>query len=565
VPYIALYRKWRPQTFDEVVEQSSIVTILKNTVKTGRIAHAYLFCGTRGTGKTSMAEIFARAINCLEPQDGNPCNKCEICRGILEQRILDVTEIDAASNNGVDNIRDITEESIYAAAQAKYRVYIIDEVHMLSTGAFNALLKTLEEPPNNVVFILATTEPHRLPATILSRCQRFDFKRISRAGIIERLVKICEDLNIEYEKSALGLIAQKADGALRDAINLLDQAISSSQGKITVKSVRDASGSIDREFLERFTEKLLRGDSSAILQFADTIFSEGRDPSNFLTELMGILRDMLIVMTVRNPESMLFEDEQPLTRLKELADMTTSQELGLIIRELSKLDNSLKWAVQRKIIFEIGLLRLSDKNFAGEHEELIERINVLENRLNEFISSGIRNSMPVQQDEPRIQNNEDVSSCKAKSGGTSKSQSDNKTQTKSIGDNKGVGIVMGDLDWVDFISAISDNGKVSISNIIKINSKAYVFEPDVIYLVFENKAIFDMISKPDIINILNSSASRAMNSSYAVHCVMKNEFEKLDPEQKNEAEKTGPDEFTKALDMLEKMSLDEGFVIEEKD
>ena len=296
--YIALYRKWRPQTFDEVVEQDSVVSILKNTVMTRRIAHAYLFCGTRGTGKTTLAKIFAKAINCKNPQDGNPCNTCEICRGINSGSILDVSEIDAASNNGVDNIRSIIDESVYSAAQAEYRVDIIDEVHMLSTGAFNALLKTLEEPPRNVVFILCTTEPHKLPVTILSRCQRYDFKRISRDGIVSRLEEICQSLDTEYEIPALQFIAQKADGALRDAISLLDQTIASCDGKITIGAARSASGSLDRASVEDFTEKLLQSDGVTLLQYTDKIFADGRDPSNFIGEIMGILRDIMVTLTV---------------------------------------------------------------------------------------------------------------------------------------------------------------------------------------------------------------------------------------------------------------------------
>ena len=220
--YMALYRKWRPMTFDEVVEQSPVVTVLRNAVISGRIAHAYLFCGTRGTGKTTMAKIFARAVNCLNPQNGSPCNECDVCRNILNQQILDVSEIDAASNNGVDNIRAIIEETAYAASIAKFKVFIIDEVHMLSTGAFNALLKTLEEPPENVIFILATTEPNKLPVTILSRCQRYDFKRISQEGIIGRLEKICKEQELSYELPALALLLTQAEGesVVKDAQDL---------------------------------------------------------------------------------------------------------------------------------------------------------------------------------------------------------------------------------------------------------------------------------------------------------------------------------------------------------
>jgi DNA polymerase-3 subunit gamma/tau len=234
---MALYRKWRPLTFEDVVEQRHIVTTLKNSIKNNTVSHAYLFCGTRGTGKTTLAKIFARAINCPESTDGSPCNKCDTCRGILDGSIIDVVEIDAASNNGVDDVREIKEAVMYVPAVTKYKVYIIDEVHMLSTGAFNALLKTLEEPPQNVVFILATTEPHKLPATILSRCQRFDFKRITMDGLVSRLEIIAKDCGIPFEYSALQLIARLSEGGMRDAISLLDQCISLGKESINREDV----------------------------------------------------------------------------------------------------------------------------------------------------------------------------------------------------------------------------------------------------------------------------------------------------------------------------------------
>ena len=275
--YMALYRKWRPQRFEDVVEQGAVVRILKNAVMTGRIAHAYLFCGTRGTGKTTLAKIFARAINCEHPQDGNPCNECTICKGILNGQILDVSEIDAASNNGVDNIRAIIDETAYAASVAPYRVYIIDEVHMLSAGAFNALLKTLEEPPANVIFILATTEPHKLPVTILSRCQRYDFKRISQEGIVARLKTICDSSSVAYAPEALAFLAQKADGAMRDAISLLDQTIASCADSITLEGARSATGSLDKDTLESFARALLESNGQQILALTHQLFTDGRD------------------------------------------------------------------------------------------------------------------------------------------------------------------------------------------------------------------------------------------------------------------------------------------------
>jgi len=379
--YMALYRKWRPVTFDQVVEQENAVSILKNAVIQNRIAHAYLFSGTRGTGKTTLAKIFARAINCQHPVNGNPCNECEICRGIMNQQILDVSEIDAASNNGVDNIRQIIDDSAYASSVARYRVYIIDEVHMLSQGAFNALLKTLEEPPENVVFILATTEPHKLPVTILSRCQRYEFKRISREGITKRLRLICSETGIDATDEALEFLAEKADGALRDAISLLDQATAAGGEKLTLAKARDATGSIDREFLWDFAGAVLNSDSRRLLEMSHRLFTEGRDPSNFLLELTGVIRNMMIVNSVPDPGTLLFEDEEGIRRLKLLAKGHGNAELSLLIQELSRLDNNLKWAVQRQIVFEAGILTVSDRKWGAETASVESRLTAVEEML----------------------------------------------------------------------------------------------------------------------------------------------------------------------------------------
>ena len=387
--YMALYRKWRPQTFDEVVEQENVVNILRNAVIQNRIAHAYLFSGTRGTGKTTLAKIFARAVNCLHPVNGGPCNECEICRGILEGRILDVSEIDAASNNGVDNIRAVIDDSVYSSSAARYRVYIIDEVHMLSLAAFNALLKTLEEPPENVIFILATTEPNKLPVTVLSRCQRYEFKRISRDGIAARLRYICGETGIDATDEALGFLAEKADGALRDAISLLDQTSAATQGKITLAAARAATGSLDREFLWDFTAAILNSDCRRLLELSRRIFNEGRDPSVFLRELIEVLRNMLVVMSVKDPSELIFEDERGIATLKNLAKGLRVREVSMLIRELSGLDNNLKWAVSRQIVFEAGVLGAADRRWKEDTVSIETRLSELEGRIADIAEKGI--------------------------------------------------------------------------------------------------------------------------------------------------------------------------------
>jgi DNA polymerase-3 subunit gamma/tau len=366
--YMALYREWRPLVFDDVVEQEHIVKSLKYSVNTGRIAHAYLFCGTRGTGKTTMAQILSRAINCKEPDNGNPCNKCDICKGILSGSLLDVMEIDAASNNSVDNIRDIRDEVIYSPSHTKYKVYIIDEVHMLSTGAFNALLKTLEEPPSHVVFILATTEPHKLPATILSRCQRYDFRRITAAGIVERLRKISIENGIEVEEKALKLIANISDGALRDALSILDQCISLGSKKITFSDVLSITGTANEQLVSALVSSIIKQDISDILMLVNQLVAEGKDISQFIASLISYFRNILVCKLLENTENI---TENILDISGEFLTVMKSQAAGLekdnivyIIKELSELESNLKWSNHPRVMLEIALIKICTKTTA---------------------------------------------------------------------------------------------------------------------------------------------------------------------------------------------------------
>lgn len=296
--YRVLYRKWRPQTFEEVYGQPHITATLKNELVSGRVAHAYLFTGSRGTGKTTCAKILSKAVNCLSPHDGDPCNECEICRGIDNGSVLDVIEIDAASNNGVDNIRDLRDEANFTPVKAKYRVYIIDEVHMLSTGAFNALLKILEEPPEHVIFILATTEVHKLPATILSRCQRFDFKRITPEDICARLQYVAKHENITLDEDAAALIAKVADGALRDALSLLDRCCAVDE-HITSEVVTKSAGLAGRDYLMRLSECIIKKDCASALGIINELHMNSCDMERLCSEFMFHLRDLMIVKTVK--------------------------------------------------------------------------------------------------------------------------------------------------------------------------------------------------------------------------------------------------------------------------
>lgn len=353
--YIALYRKYRPKNFDEVIAQEHIKQTIKNQVKNNRVGHAYLFSGVRGTGKTTIAKILARAVNCLNPHDGNPCNECEMCIEALEGRLTDITEMDAASNNGVDNIRDIREEVEFLPTKAKYRVYIIDEVHMLSTGAFNALLKTLEEPPSHVIFILATTEPQKIPATILSRCQRFDFKKIPLKDIMTGLRSICNANNVTIEDGALRLIANLAEGALRDAISVLDRCISDGDSEITENKIRELTGIPEIEHLTKILECLITYDVEGVIKNTEEIIKEGKDINTFIWELIKLVKDMLVLNICGEMDTY---NEEEKAKFKNILNKSSKKRLIELIDGLSSIESSMKWSLEKEMLFETGLIKL---------------------------------------------------------------------------------------------------------------------------------------------------------------------------------------------------------------
>lgn len=368
--YLALYRKYRPSTFDEMVGQKAVIQALHNQVKYGQIGHAYLFCGTRGTGKTSTAKVFARAVNCLHPVDGNPCNQCELC--LEAESGFNLVEIDAASNNGVDNIRDLREEVQYTPSKGKYKVYIIDEVHMLTASAFNALLKTLEEPPKHVIFILATTEPHKVLPTILSRCQRYDFKRITTDEIADRLRYVCEQEAIEVQEDALRYIAALADGGMRDALSILDQCHAYyMKEEITLSKVQDVLGAVDSLVFTQMTDAIIQEDTAALLTLVDRVFADGREAVQFITAWNAYLRNVLVSRVLKEKGNDLIEaDPEQFMRIQAQAEQISSDRLTYLIEELAKLETKLKTASQKKVVLEVGLIRLLHE----EAEEVIRPI-----------------------------------------------------------------------------------------------------------------------------------------------------------------------------------------------
>lgn len=357
--YTALYRKFRPDTFSGVVGQEHIVKTIKNQILSDRVSHAYLFCGTRGTGKTSTAKIFARAINCLSPKEGNPCNVCELCQAALENRSMNVIEIDAASNNGVDNIREIREEVKYPPSQGKYKVYIIDEVHMLSSGAFNALLKTLEEPPAHVIFILATTDPQKVPPTILSRCQRFDFHRITTEQIAQTLAQYMDMEKISVQKDALHYIARLGSGSMRDSLSILDQCTAFySNTTLTLHHVLDVVGAVDNSILFSMVEAILSKDAKGCMNFVEQIMLQGRDISQLVTELVVHFRNLLICITIEEAFSLLDVSSEEYEHLQSQSKTLSKEECMHLIHLFSQLQNDLKYASNERILLEVALLKL---------------------------------------------------------------------------------------------------------------------------------------------------------------------------------------------------------------
>ncbi len=382
--YTALYRKFRPERFEDVKGQDHIVTTLRNQIEAERVGHAYLFCGTRGTGKTSIAKIFAKAVNCEHPVDGSPCGECRSCRTIAAGASMNVIEIDAASNNGVDNIREIVDEVSYSPAEGRYKVYIIDEVHMLSIGAFNALLKTLEEPPSYVIFILATTEVHKIPVTILSRCQRYDFKRISIDTLADRMRDLMDTEGQQVEEKALRYIAKAADGSMRDALSLLDQCIAFHYGKkLTYDKALDVLGAVDTEVFSRLLRAVLERNVTDCIRLLEEVVMQGRELTQFVSDFTWYLRNLLLVKTSDEGaiEDVIDISSENLARLREEAELAQTDAIMRYIRELSELSGRIRYAGQKRILIEIALIKLCRPQMEKHTESILDRIRAIEQQL----------------------------------------------------------------------------------------------------------------------------------------------------------------------------------------
>lgn len=377
--YMALYRKFRPDTFEDVKGQEAIVTTLKNQIKSGRIGHAYLFCGTRGTGKTTIAKIMAKAVNCENPVDGSPCGECPMCQRISAANSMNVIEIDAASNNGVDNIREIVEEVSYSPTEGKFKVYIIDEVHMLSTGAFNALLKTLEEPPSYVIFILATTESHKIPITILSRCQRYDFKRISIDTIAGRIKELTDKEQVDIEDAAIRYIAKAADGSMRDALSLLDQCIAFHYGEtLTYEKALKVLGAVDNSVFATLLDCIIDKNIMGAISLLDEVVMQGRELPQFVNDFIMYLRNLMMVKSADVPAEVLEISNEALAVLKEEAEKLDINTIFRYIRVFSELSNQIKFASQKRIAIEVAIIKLCRPQTETKQDAIFDRIRALE-------------------------------------------------------------------------------------------------------------------------------------------------------------------------------------------
>lgn len=533
--YIALYRKWRPKVFNDLVGQESISRILKNQVINQRIAHAYLFSGGRGTGKTTTAKIFSRAVNCIAPKDGNPCNECEICTGILSGNIMDVVEMDAASNNSVDDVRNIRDEVFYTPNVSKYRVYIIDEVHMLSQGAFNALLKILEEPPKHVIFILATTEPHKLPATILSRCQRFEFRQIGTNDMVDRLKFIVDESGSSIDEDALKMIADLSDGAMRDAISILDQCMDSNE-KITLKRVIDVVGVPAGEVMLKTAKAILDGNLNDALNILDETIKSGKDISQFISNMVRFFRDVLVFKATKSVDNLSMNTEN-ISSLTELADKFSQNRLVKIITSLSELEASIKWATLPKVLVEIEMVKLCSTQMQIMDSSIDERLAKLE----EAVANPAGNTRIAMSQ--KTYNTEENKSLSHKKEADSPKKAEQNVKTEAMPAD-------GFEPWTDVVAKLKSGGKVLLyANLI--GTKAVRINEGTIGIIFGKSAGEfgkSVLAKNENMSILRDMIKNVTGQDFHVKCITEDMAVKQ-VEEKKPAVMNKVEELAKEMDI----------------
>ncbi len=510
----ALYRVYRPKTFGDVVGQEHIVKTLKNQIKNNNIGHAYLFSGTRGTGKTSTAKIFARAVNCLNPINEEPCNECEICIDTLNDNIMDIVEIDAASNNSVDDIRELRESVKYTPSKAKYKVYIIDEVHMLSQGAFNALLKTLEEPPSYVIFILATTEPHKIPATILSRCQRFDFKRVSSKDIASRMSYICKKENIEAEEKALSLIARNSQGALRDALSILDQCMSFGNEKIEYNDVIELLGTVNIDELFELSQSIIDENTKKSLEILNEFIIWGKDIRNLINDLIDHFRNLMVCKVSKDLDEIISLPEESIERLKEQSQNVNINDLIRILNILSETQDSMKSSSNTRILAEVTIMKIAQPMFDESKEALIKRIENLE----EKIESGNIKVSTVQ-----IEQYKDVKSQIIEDDKVEENKED-----VAYEEVKSEDVRLVESSWKKVTQKIKDDRKLSIAALLK-EVNTFNVKDNILYLIFNDNFSFarSRLNSKDTIEYVESIIREVLNRSFNIQIYLKSEVASL--------------------------------------
>lgn len=520
----ALYRVYRPKNFSDVIGQEHIVRTLKNQIENNNVGHAYLFCGTRGTGKTSTAKIFSRAVNCTNLHNDEPCNECENCREILEDKTMDVVEIDAASNNSVDDIRELRENVKYSPAKAKYKVYIIDEVHMLSQGAFNALLKTLEEPPSYVIFILATTEPHKIPATILSRCQRFDFKRVTVKDISSRMRYICEKEGIEADEKALNLIARNSQGALRDALSILDQCISFEGNKISYNDVIELLGSVNIEQLFDLAESIIKEDTRKSLQILNDFIIWGKDVRNLVNDLIDHFRNLMVCKISNDLDEIISLPEETIDLLKQQAETIDTNNLIRILNILSETQDGMKISSNPRVLMEVTMMKIAQPMFDESKEALIKRIENLEQKIesgNIKVNHISTNQTVDNFNENNQQNNNIV-----------EKQEDENIEYENL---KGDDIKLVEKSWKKILQKMKEDKNQVIRALLQ-DVDSFNISEDTLYIIFTDNYSFakSRLDSPATIQYVEKVIREVLNRSFSVKIALKSQLSNLNTQIKKE-------------------------------
>lgn len=520
----ALYRVYRPKNFSDVIGQEHIVRTLKNQIENNNVGHAYLFCGTRGTGKTSTAKIFSRAVNCTNLHNDEPCNECENCREILEDKTMDVVEIDAASNNSVDDIRELRENVKYSPAKSKYKVYIIDEVHMLSQGAFNALLKTLEEPPSYVIFILATTEPHKIPATILSRCQRFDFKRVTVKDISSRMRYICEKEGIEADEKALNLIARNSQGALRDALSILDQCISFEGNKISYNDVIELLGSVNIEQLFDLAESVIKEDTRKSLQILNDFIIWGKDVRNLVNDLIDHFRNLMVCKISNDLDEIISLPEETIDLLKQQAETIDTNNLIRILNILSETQDGMKISSNPRVLMEVTMMKIAQPMFDESKEALIKRIENLEQKIE---SGNIKvNHISTNQTVDNFNENNQ------QNNNTVEKQEDENIEYENL---KGDDIKLVEKSWKKILQKMKEDKNQVIRALLQ-DVDSFNISEDTLYIIFTDNYSFakSRLDSPATIQYVEKVIREVLNRSFSVKIALKSQLSNLNTQIKKE-------------------------------